>query len=746
LGKDVHISRAEGCNVYEKLDIFSKTDEVVLPGVFDVLNCAEGCNAGPGGVRANVFEIDAAMHGAKRAAYTRGKDYYDAVYRAYDAMFELSRFLRVYEPIQTVIPEITDADISRAFALLEKDDWDKQNVNCGACGSDTCHHMARKIALKVNIPFNCIVSMHDAHDEHEKLNTVLENVECAIAIIDAKTRKILDVNPVAVRMFGDVRENMIGQHCQQCLCPTEQCPVLDLHQTVDRSERKFIKADGETIPILKSVSKIQYNGRPALLESFADITSLKEAETKLRTLAVAEQASHAKSDFLSRMSHEMRTPINAIIGMAQIAETSADMDKLKYCLNIIGNSSAHLLGLINDVLDMAKIEAGKFELDLGVINIEKMLIKVCNLILDKIESKKIIFDVVLDKNMDMHFVGDEMRLSQVITNLMSNAVKFTPEGGQIHITASQVEKKSRRRSVLRFCVKDTGIGMAPEQVGRLFNAFEQADAGTSRKYGGTGLGLAISKNIVEMMGGRIWAESEPGKGSAFYFEVKLERAQKQGGRVGFGNIRPEDVRILVVDGDPVARNYFVSVAAGFGVNIDGAGNAAEAAGLLRAAKAENMAYDIIYVDHGSPGVNGIEIAKELRRTVDANTEIIIMTTFLKWNKVEAEAGSAGVKCVISKPLFPSLIQSSICESVGGAAKSIDVQSERGAAAPDFSGIVLLLVEDVEINREVFLTLLQDTRVTVDTAENGLTACEMFKQSRPARYDCHGRPNARNGWL
>jgi len=461
---------------------------------------------------------------------------------------------------------------------------------------------------------------------------------------------------------------------------------------------------------------------------------LKEAlQEAKRASQAAEDASLAKGSFLANMSHEIRTPMNAIIGMVKIAEKTDEVDKLKYCLSNIENSSTHLLGLINDILDMSKIEAGKLELENTPLNIEKMLVKVCNLIIEKTEQKNIKFNIVLCAGMRMHYIGDELRLSQVITNLLSNAVKFTPENGKIELTVDEIETE-KDYSVLRFSVKDTGIGMTKEQMDRLFTAFEQATSSTTRQYGGTGLGLTISKRIVEKMDGRIWAESESGKGSEFIFEVKLLRPEQQGGPIIYGNIRPSDVKLLIVDPDKKVREYFKSITASFGIldsyeaeNVEQAVDSA-----LRARNMENP-YDIIFVDHTLADENGIDFIRNSGVRLDKNN-VVVMTSFLNWNKIEESVHGIGVKRFIPKPLFPSAILDSINEVISGAVKNLDIQSENiMEEAPDFSNITLLLAEDVEINREIFIALLEDTNINIEHAENGLAAVNKFKDD-PDKYD------------
>jgi len=736
-GRRFRISHAEGSGIYSKLNTFAKTPTELLPDVYDVLNCTEGCNEGSGCLHGmSVFEIGAGMDKSRKAATeSHSMEHFESLYKELDGKLKLAHFLREYAPADAAFPEISENDIEEAFALLEKSDDAMRNVDCGACGSETCHEMARKIALRVNIPENCIVkSRNDARDMLERFETVWNKVESGIAIIDANTRVTLDVNPVAVRMFGDSKESIVGKRCNQTFCLDERCPVTEKSLVIDHSEREFVNSAGKRIPIVKSVSMIHYDGRPALLESFTDISSLKEAEEKINKMRLAEQASHAKSNFLSNMSHEMRTPMNAIIGMTQIAAKSGDVEKLQYCLSMIENSSTHLLGLINDILDMSKIEAGKFDLERVPIDIEKMLTKVSNLFIEKIEMKCIHFNIIIAPDMRMNFIGDELRLTQVVTNLTSNALKFTPEGGEIEIEAQEVEREDGY-GVLRFTVKDTGIGMTEEQKARLFNVFEQADSSTSRKFGGTGLGLAISKSIVEKMGGRIWVETEAGKGSNFIFEVRLDRPKYQNRAVFFRNVHPDEVKLLVVDGDSESRGYFKAVADSFGVNADEADSSEMALSLLKLAVEAQKPYDIVFADHSPPSMDGLELASGMGGEIGKGTSLVIMTSFLKWNRIEKDAQHLGVSRFISKPLFPSAILNAINETIGANTQIPDKKPAitAGSSRPDFSGVMLLFAEDVEINREIFISLLDDTGVDIDIAENGKVAVDKFK-ANPGRYD------------
>ena len=342
------------------------------------------------------------------------------------------------------------------------------------------------------------------------------------------------------------------------------------------------------------------------------IASAIENNNYVKELAKARDAAQlnteAKSEFLSSMSHELRTPLNAIIGMTEIARMSPE--KSKYCLGKIGTSGRHLLGIINDVLDMSKIEANKLELEAREFDFEKMIQNVCDLIRVKMDEKKLNF--VLEGNAPENMVvGDELRFSQVLLNLLSNAVKFTPESGTVSLKYNTCETDDEM--MLRVEVKDSGIGMTHEQTKKLFNPFAQAEKATTRKYGGTGLGLAISKQIVNLMGGNIWVESEPGKGTSFIFVVKA----KWGKPVPVDENKTEiaqipqwqDKTILAVEDVEINQEIINTLLEGTGVTIENASNGIEAVAKFR----ENPGkYNLILMDVQMPEMNGLDATREIR--------------------------------------------------------------------------------------------------------------------------------------
>ncbi len=441
----------------------------------------------------------------------------------------------------------------------------------------------------------------------------------------------------------------------------------------------------------------------------------------------AEKSSRAKGEFLSRMSHEMRTPMNAIIGMTTIAQGSDSPERKEYCLNKIADASKHLLGVINDILDISKIEADKFELSYAEFNFEKMLMQVTNVINFKVEEKSQILNIHVAPDVPGTVIGDEQRLSQVITNLLSNAVKFTPEHGLLTLSVRNAAEENGM-CTLHISVSDTGIGISPEQQEKLFHAFEQADGGISRRFGGTGLGLAICKKLVELMGGRIWIESELGQGASFQFTIQVIRG-KDALPTGLApGIRWEDLRLMAVDDSADTRDYIAHAMQVLKLRCDIVSGGEEALALIRGA-GENP-YEIIFVDWMMPGMNGIELAREIRRMTRRDVVIIMISAF-GWNEIEKEAREVGISRFIQKPLFLSQFVDAINDCLGH--RPAAPADEGAGRPPSFHGRVILLAEDNEINREIAQALLEDTGITIHCAGDGGRAVAMY-QENPGLYD------------
>ena len=319
---------------------------------------------------------------------------------------------------------------------------------------------------------------------------------------------------------------------------------------------------------------------------FDEIAALKEE---------AEKASQTKSSFLANMSHEIRTPMNAIIGMTSIGKNSPEINKKDYSFKKIEDASIHLLGVINDVLDMSKIEANKLELSYMTFNFEDMLHRVVDVTGLNIHAKQQIFNVHIDNDIPAFLVGDDQRLAQVITNLLSNAAKFTPDKGKISLNAKHIDEKDGVHTI-QIEVCDTGIGVSEEQQQRLFSAFQQAESGTSRKFGGTGLGLTISKRIVELMGGNIWINSEIGKGSTFAFTFQAHRGEGANESLLKPDVNIKNLRVLAIDDSPDVLDYFTDIMKRNNIQCDVALSGEEAFALME----KNGFYDLYFVDWQMP--------------------------------------------------------------------------------------------------------------------------------------------------
>ena len=500
-------------------------------------------------------------------------------------------------------------------------------------------------------------------------------------------------------------------------------------------EYSYFQAFGETIRD-KDGNAIRVAG--AVMDITESKNILLDSE---RQRIAADAANKAKSAFLSSMSHEIRTPMNAIIGMASIAETTDNVDRKNYAVGKIKDASDHLLGVINDILDMSKIESGKFELSPTEFHFEHMMQRVENINGFRIEEKKQNLTIHLDGAIPKIILSDEQRLAQVITNLLSNASKFTPEKGTVEVDAKLL-KEENGVCTIQIRVTDSGIGIAADQQAKLFQSFQQAENSISRKYGGTGLGLVISKNIVEMMGGKIWIESELGKGATFAFTIQADRVKEK------AHVLPSwgNVRFLAVDDDPAVLEYFCKIMERFGSPCDTVSTGKSALEMIE----QKGAYDFYFVNYRLPDMDGVELTRLLKSQKTNKTDktdktdksdggkniapkVIIMAP-IDWSIIETEAKKAGADRFLSKPLFSSPIVDIINGYIRIEPKDIKATHESHKnIARQFNGRCVLLAEDMEINREIVQTILEPTLIKIDFAENGLQAVDMFKKE-PEKYD------------
>lgn len=502
----------------------------------------------------------------------------------------------------------------------------------------------------------------------------------------------------------------------------------------------IIRAVGTETDFASAIAEKNFNVplEPALLARKDEFGAMARALSAMRTNLIqligdlntsneaAQKASEYKSTFLARMSHEIRTPLNAIIGMTYIAKKARDHTAVHDSLNKIATSSAHLLGLINDILDMSKIEAGKFELIEEEFSLEKLLMNVCTVVSAKTDEKEQNLLVNLEPGLSSRFIGDGLRLSQVLTNMLGNACKFTPVKGTICLSVSCAEKNSLV-SFVRFTVEDTGIGMTEEQITRLFTPFEQADEGTSRQFGGTGLGLAICDKIVALMGGDIRVESEFGKGSRFIITVKLKNSDQYEPAKLDASIDAQFTKVMVVDRSEEVRRFFTDLFRELQVTVSTAGSAETALDVLRKNK-ESDPFTIVFLDWDTLGDNGAAFVKKIKTEFGGRVIVVLVST-AKFAEIEDKAVDAGVNRFLAKPIFPSAVINLVNEVIGSPRSAATAP----AAGADFTGKRFLLVEDNEINREIAFAYLENTGVSVDIAENGVEAVEKYLAAK-GEYD------------
>ena len=444
-------------------------------------------------------------------------------------------------------------------------------------------------------------------------------------------------------------------------------------------------------------------------------------------LAEAEAANKAKTAFLSNMSHEIRTPMNAIIGLDNIALNDPKIsDQTRDYLEQIATSAHHLLGIINDILDMSRIESGRMTIKNEEFSFSKALEQINTIISGQCRDKGLLYECQTQGKIDEYYIGDDMKLRQVMINILGNAVKFTPEGGTVSFIIEDVARMDDK-ATLRFIIRDTGIGMSKEYLPKLFEAFSQEDSSSTNKYGSTGLGMPITKNIVELMNGHIEVESEKNVGTTFTVTITLGQSNRPVVGAEDIELRPHEMSVLVIDDDRIACEHTQVVLGQLGIRCEMAMSGREALDMVRTRHARREDYNLILVDWKMPEMDGIETTRQIRSIVGHNTPIIILTSY-SWDDIEGEAREAGVDTFAAKPLFADAVM----DEFRAAFRKKNAQLVHKTA--DLSGKRILLAEDMAVNAKIMMMVLSMREMEVEHAENGRIAVEMFASHEPGYYD------------
>ena len=568
----------------------------------------------------------------------------------------------------------------------------------------------------------------------EMLHYVLNSGETVVLDLNKKTKIRTDLSSLGFERFfghlpqGSILCRPIGRHR-----PLRRVLYLE-HQQLGglfserlRESLEWITAQAaisiENAELYENLEK-QVNERTYALSELNQRLVLQQDELRLAKES-AEGATRSKSDFLANMSHEIRTPMNAIIGLSSLALKNEMPPRIHDYLSKIRQSGEHLLGIINDILDFSKIESGKMEIETVAFDLDSVIDNVVTLVSEKVEQKGLELLCSVDVNIPKTLIGDPLRIGQILINYANNAVKFTHKG-EVHISISVKESTSNEVLVL-FGVSDTGIGLTPEQMARLFKSFEQADTSTTRQYGGTGLGLAISKSLAEAMHGEVGVNSQYGKGSTFWFTARLGIGSEEK-FLTTPSIDLKNSRVLVVDDNEAAALVLSDILTELGFAVEHVNSGQEALEKISSSEVANSRYDFVMMDWQMPDMDGLETVKQIQKMGSSTSPLVLMVTAHKKEELVLEAGRLGIKHVLSKPVSGSTLVNTMME-VKGFAQSTStarilrhqLNSTLENQLVGIAGVRILLVEDNEINQQVACEILASVGLHADIAENGKIA-------------------------